>query len=134
MGLLTKAGSAGRYRRRMAPGNPRRKPRKAGLALLLSGLLLAFTAGSADASVAVDKTVATHQTKAASTIASPAFSTSAPGELLLAFIGSDGPSAGGSQTVSKVSGGGLTWRLRRRANAQAGTAEIWAANAPAVLT
>ncbi|HSS05201.1 MAG TPA: galactose oxidase-like domain-containing protein [Solirubrobacterales bacterium] len=96
--------------------------------------MLAFGAGSASAAgVAVDKTVTTHQASASGTIASPAFSTAAPGELLLAFITSDGPSTGGSQTFSKVTGGGLTWRLRRRANTQAGTAEIWAANAPATL-
>jgi chitodextrinase len=82
----------------------------------------------------VDATVTTHQKAASTTIASPAFSTTSPGELVLAFISSDGPSSGGSQTVSKVSGGGLTWRLRRRSNAQAGTAEIWAANAPAALS
>ena len=57
-----------------------------------------------------------------------------PGELLLAFITSDGPSTGGTQSFSNVTGGGVTWRLRRRANTQAGTAEIWAANAPTVLT
>lgn len=105
-----------------------------GLAALCAGVALAFGTGSAAASVAVDKTVTTHQAAASGSIASPAFSTATPGELLLAFITSDGPSAGGSQTFSKVTGGGLTWRLRRRANAQAGTAEIWAANASGVLT
>ena len=33
-----------------------------------------------------------------------------------------------------VSGGGLTWTLRSRANAQPGTAEIWQAVAPTPLT
>jgi fibronectin type 3 domain-containing protein len=94
---------------------------------------MALGAGSASAAVAVDKTVTTHQTAASKSISSPAFSTSAPGELLLAFVSSDGPSGGGSQTFSNVAGGGLTWRLRRRTNAQAGTAEIWAANAPVTL-
>ncbi len=103
-------------------------------AVLCAGALLAFGAGSASASVAVDKTVTTHQSAASGSISSPAFSTSAPGELLLAFISSDGPSVGGSQTFSKVTGGGLTWRLRCRANAQAGTAEVWAANAPGILS
>jgi hypothetical protein len=52
---------------------------------------------------------------------------------LLAFIGSDGPKSG-VQSISGVSGGGLTWTLRRRANAQAGTAEIWQAVAPVALS
>jgi hypothetical protein len=59
----------------------------------------------------------------------PAFNTSSPGELLVAFAASDGPNSGGSQTLT-VSGAGLTWKLIKRANAQAGTAEVWAAVAP----
>ena len=107
----------------------------AALAALIAALLsLAVGATSASAGVVVDKTVTTHQTSAAASISSPTFSTTSSSELLLAFISSDGPSAGASQTFSKVSGGGLTWRLRARANAQAGTAEIWAANASTALT
>ena len=83
--------------------------------------------------LALDTIVTTHQGSSASSISSPAFSTSAAGELLLAFISSDGPS-GSSQSFSSVTGGGLTWRLRRRANAQLGTSEIWQANAPSALT
>jgi len=99
-----------------------------------AGLLLGLFASSAFGAVAVDKTVTTHQSAAAKTIVSPALTTSAPSELLLAFITSDGPSGAGSMSFSGVTGGGLTWHLVRRANAQAGTAEIWAAGAPAVLT
>ncbi len=84
--------------------------------------------------LAVDQLVTTHQNSGSSTITSPSFSTAAPGELLLAFITSDGPSSGGGQSISAVSGGGLTWRLRRRANTQAGTAEIWQANAATTLS
>jgi hypothetical protein len=62
----------------------------------------------------------------------PQFSTSSPDEFLLAFAGSDGPSAGG-QTLS-VSGAGLTWKLVKRENAQAGDAEIWAATASSPLS
>jgi chitodextrinase len=102
--------------------------------LLCVGLVLILGTGSASAAVGVDKTVTTHQTSSSTTISSPTFSTSSPGELLLAFITSDGPSGAGSQSFSKVTGGGVTWRLRRRANAQAGTAEVWAANAQTVLT
>jgi chitodextrinase len=106
-----------------------------GLAWLLCAcIVLAFGASPARAALGVDKTVTTRQSSASKTIASPAFTTKAPGELLLAFITSDGPAAGGTQTFSSVTGAGLTWRLRRRANTQAGTSEIWAANAPAVLS
>lgn len=100
----------------------------------MCGALALGSAQASAAGLAVDASVTTHQTSASTTIASPAFSTAASGELVLALIGSDGPSSGGSQTISKVSGGGLTWRLRRRSNGQAGTAEIWAANAPTVLS
>jgi hypothetical protein len=66
------------------------------------------------------------------TVTTPAFHTAAAGERLLAFVGSDGPKAPASQSVT-VSGAGLAWTLVRRANGQAGDAEIWQATAPAVL-
>jgi galactose oxidase-like protein/Big-like domain-containing protein/glyoxal oxidase-like protein/fibronectin type III domain protein len=99
-----------------------------------AGLLFALFASSASGAVTVDKTVTTHQSAAAKTIVSPALTTSAPGDLLLAFISSDGPSGSGSMSFSGVTGGGLTWHLVRRANAQAGTAEIWAASAAGVVS
>ena len=49
------------------------------------------------------------------------------GDVLLAFVASDGPS--GAQTAT-VCGGGLTWSLVRRANTRSGTSEIWRAVAP----
>jgi hypothetical protein len=61
------------------------------------------------------------------------FSTAFPGELLLAFIASDGPSSSGSQTVT-VSGAGMTWLLVKRSNGAPGDAEIWATIAPTRLT
>jgi Bacterial Ig domain/Lysyl oxidase len=60
-------------------------------------------------------------------VTTTAFSDALPGELLVAFAASDGPS--GSQTLT-VSGAGLNWKLVKRANAQSGTAEIWTATAP----
>jgi Bacterial Ig domain/Lysyl oxidase len=66
-------------------------------------------------------------------LTTPAFHTAAAGETLLAFVGSDGPAAPAAQSVT-VSGAGLAWTLVRRANGQAGDAEIWQATAPAVLT
>jgi hypothetical protein len=66
------------------------------------------------------------------TVSTPAFRTAAAGELLLAFVSSDGPAGSSAQSVT-VSGAGLAWTLVRRANGQAGDAEIWQATAPSVL-
>jgi hypothetical protein len=87
--------------------------------------------------VAVDaakNAVTTRQSATAASIAAPALTTAQPGELLVAFLASDGPNAAGAQTFRSVTGGGLTWTMRQRANAQAGTAEIWTAVAAAKLT
>ncbi|HUI49196.1 MAG TPA: hypothetical protein VL119_10895, partial [Acidimicrobiia bacterium] len=65
-------------------------------------------------------------------VTTPAFSTSAPGDVLVAFVGADGPSAGG-QTAT-VTGAGLTWTLVKRTNTRGGTSEIWQATAAAKLT
>jgi hypothetical protein len=63
----------------------------------------------------------------------PAFSTTSPGEVLVAFAASDGPPAGDAQTLA-ISGGGLTWTRVQRAAAQFGVSEIWTATAPTALT
>jgi hypothetical protein len=60
------------------------------------------------------------------------FSTTAPSQLLLAFITAADQSTGNS--ASSVTGGGLTWQLVQRTNAQPGTAEVWRAFATNVLT
>ncbi|HEV8279914.1 MAG TPA: hypothetical protein VGQ26_30075, partial [Streptosporangiaceae bacterium] len=88
----------------------------------------------ASAPLAIDVQVSKHPSAAASTITSPAFSTKQANELLEAFIATDGPGRGSSQTISSVTGGGLTWTLRSRANSRPGTAEIWQAVAPAALS
>lgn len=88
---------------------------------------------AAGTTLAIDKLVTTHGTGRTTNVTSPAFTTSQAGELLVAFVSADGPSGGG-QTFSSVTGGGLTWRLRQRTNAQLGTAEIWQAVAPTVVT
>src|SRR5262249_45400366 len=77
----------------------------------------------------VDRTVSVNGT---GTVTTASFSTSAPGEILIAFAASDGPS-GSAQTLT-VSGAGLTWSLVKRVNTQLGTSEIWQAAAPAVLS
>jgi hypothetical protein len=66
------------------------------------------------------------------TVTTSAFSTKAGSELLLAFVTSDDVTAG--QTVTGVSGGGLTWLLVVRTNARRGTSEIWRAFAPGPVT
>ncbi len=67
------------------------------------------------------------------TVTTPAFHTAMAGETVLAFVGSDGPPGAAKQTVT-VSGGGLTWKLVKRANAQSGDSEVWAATATGILT
>jgi hypothetical protein len=66
------------------------------------------------------------------TMTSPAFSTSAEPELLVAFVAYDGPS--GTPQTATVSGAGLNWTLLKRSNSQAGTSEIWAAQATGFLS
>jgi hypothetical protein len=66
-------------------------------------------------------------------VTTPSFHTAMAGETLLAFVGTDGPAGAGQQTVT-VSGAGLTWTLVRRANAQSGDSEVWAATASTILS
>jgi hypothetical protein len=68
----------------------------------------------------------------AGTVTTPAFHTAARGEVLIAFVSADSPAATASQSAT-VTGSGLTWTLVKRANAQPGDAEVWAAHAPRVL-
>ena len=91
----------------------------------------AATAPSGTPSITVDKLVSTHQGTGASTVSATGVTTTGSQELLLAFLSSDGPSGAGTARFAGVTGGGLTWTLRQRSNAQAGTAEIWQATAPA---
>ncbi|HLG91434.1 MAG TPA: IPT/TIG domain-containing protein [Acidimicrobiales bacterium] len=65
-------------------------------------------------------------------VSASGLSTTAPGDVLVAFVSSDGP-AGIPQTAT-VSGAGLSWTLVKRTNSQPGTAEIWTATAPGVLS
>jgi hypothetical protein len=84
------------------------------------------------ATLAIDASVSILGSKSTS-IVSPAFSTTSTNELLLAFIATDYLS-GTNTTVTGVTGGGLTWALVVRANAQSGSSEVWRAFAPANLT
>jgi hypothetical protein len=60
------------------------------------------------------------------------FTTAMGSELLLAFVGSDGPTT--TKQKVTVTGGGLTWTLVSRENAAAGDAEIWQATAASTLS
>jgi len=61
-----------------------------------------------------------------------AFGTPAPGDLLVAFVASDGPTSGG-QSVT-ISGAGVTWTPVKRSNGRLGTSEIWQAPAATQLS
>jgi Concanavalin A-like lectin/glucanases superfamily/Domain of unknown function (DUF1929)/Bacterial Ig domain len=99
---------------------------------LLAPCLLLLAALPAHAAVGIDVKVFTDRSTSVTSLASPSFSTVSENELLLAFVGADGP-LGTVQTVKTVSGAGLTWTLVVRANGQPGTSEIWRAFAPAPL-
>lgn len=62
------------------------------------------------------------------TVTTPGIVTTQSGDLLLAFVSADGPNRSAGQTAT-VTGGGLTWKLARRTNSQAGTSEVWWARA-----
>src|SRR5262249_10110219 len=66
-------------------------------------------------------------------VTTPPFSTSLAGETLVAFVAASQPTVDGVQAAS-VTGGGLTWTPVTRANAQAGSAEIWQATAAGILS
>jgi hypothetical protein len=84
-------------------------------------------------SLGIDATVSTDGSSASTTISSAPVSTSSGNELLLAFIPTD-YLTGGNTTVKSVSGGGLTWALVQRTNAQSGSSEIWRAFSSSALS
>ena len=103
--------------------------RRATLLFLLLGLAPCLAFGA----IAIDVTVSQDNASASTTIVSPAFTTAAGSEQLLAFIATDFLS-GTNTSVKSVAGGGLTWSLVKRTNAEQGTSEIWGAFAPATVT
>ncbi|WP_158867385.1 galactose oxidase-like domain-containing protein [Leifsonia sp. AG29] len=101
----------------------------------LIGLSLApLSSATAASALATDVVVSGHQTTSGTTVSSPVFSTKQSDELLLAFLTADGPATVGSESFTAVTGGGVTWKLRQRANAQYGTAEIWQGVSSAPIT
>lgn len=87
-----------------------------------------YLAPQVDSSISVE-TVASAQRYNSATAS---VSTTTPGDLLLAFVGSDSPTSGGQSSV--VSGGGLTWTKLGADNKQLGDAEVWSARVTGVLT
>jgi len=90
-----------------------------------------FTATAS--SLAIDANVTFGRSTKATTIASPAFTTTAGNELLLAFVSMDDANASGI-TVTNITTTGVQWVLVRRTNTQRGGSEIWRAFAPTALT
>ena len=84
---------------------------------------LTVTASLPPGQLAIDISTSTDRTSANTSVTTPAFSTTAPNELLLAFVSADSVASGGL-TVTGVAGGGLTWALVKRTNAQPGGAEF----------
>ena len=103
------------------------------LAALLVFLLVSLAAQPASAAIAADASVSKDSSASGTTIATPSFNTTSPNELLLAFVAADYKS-GTNTTVKSIAGGGLTWALVKRSNAQSGTAEIWRAFLPTATT
>jgi Concanavalin A-like lectin/glucanases superfamily/Galactose oxidase-like, Early set domain/Bacterial Ig domain/Kelch motif len=100
---------------------------------LLAAVLLVFIANAASAAIAIDVNVSSDRSTSSTTLATPAFSTAAGNELLLAFVSADYLS-GPNTSVTGITGAGLTWVRVVTTNARSGTAEIWRAFAPSLLT
>ena len=82
--------------------------------------------------IVIDARTSLNQNTPSTVVSSPGLTTNYHNELLLAFISTDSTTSPNT-TVQSVSGGGLTWSLVARTNAQMGTSEIWRAFAPKVL-
>jgi len=95
-------------------------------------LLFIFVTAPAWGALGLDVVTSADRSASGTSITSPAFSTRSGNELLLAFVSTDARSAG--VAVTGVTGGNLTWVLVRRTNTQLGTAEIWRAFAPSLLS
>ncbi len=83
---------------------------------------------------ATDQVVVTDQAVAGRAITSRSLATRAPGELVVVLVSANGPSTK-AQSITKVTGAGLTFRLASRATATGyGTAEVWQAYATNKIT
>jgi hypothetical protein len=100
---------------------------------MTSATVSVTVSNTASTAPVIDALVSADQPNNVNSVTTGAFSTSVGNELLLAFISTD-YLGGVNTTVTGVSGGGLTWELVRRTNAQSGSSEIWRAFASARLT
>ena len=96
-----------------------------------SSALAVSTSVGVDTMVSNDSGQSSYGTN--TSVTSPPLSVRLGNELLLAFVAAGDPGTGVQETVSSVSGGGLTWTLVQRTNTQPGTAEIWRAMTPVPL-
>ena len=81
----------------------------------------------------LDATAVGNQRSGGSIISSQRLTTHSANELILAFVEADGPMAP-TQTITGITGGGLSWTLASRANETWGTTEVWQAWATAPLS
>lgn len=98
-----------------------------------SGQLTAASVPVQLSPAAPDAVVSANETTKASRIVSHAVTTTSGNELVLAFISAQGP-ARSEQSITKVTGGGLSWSRVSRAHKEPGTAEVWQAHATGLLT
>jgi RHS repeat-associated protein len=110
-----------------------RFPAGASQAFTPGGELSSTTVPASAAVPVLDQQVSGDQGSLGTNITSPPISTKGSGELLLAFVSASGPPSG-TQTITGVTGGGLTWTKVTRADRQPGTAEIWQAYAATPVT
>ncbi|MGO9211040.1 MAG: N,N-dimethylformamidase beta subunit family domain-containing protein [Terriglobales bacterium] len=104
-------------------------------AVTVSGASVTAVNFVATSQLAIDQSVSTDRSTSSTTITSPTFTTTKTNELLLAFVASDGNTAGITVTgVANATGTALTWTLVKRTNTQLGTAEIWRAFSPTALS
>jgi YD repeat-containing protein len=83
--------------------------------------------------LAVDQISFTDDTDFFSTVNVPGVSTTTGNQILLAFVAASSNGLDAA-SVAGVTGGGLTWSLVKQTNVQVGTAEIWRAFSPYVLS
>jgi hypothetical protein len=87
--------------------------------------------GSGDPSYCTAPSIDTKTTAQSVAFAVTNVSTTAPGDLLVAFARADSPRCAGN--TATVSGGGLTWTLAGRENKGLGDSEVWTARATSTL-
>jgi hypothetical protein len=113
--------------------------RSRALAAVAVAAVASLTVGAVDgassaqaASFGVVAKAVRNQTTPASTIKGGAITTSTASTVAF-LVAADGP-ARRSQTITSVTGCGLSWSLARRANGTSGTSEAWVATAAGPLT